>query len=263
MALEDKLRALKDGLSDLGTVAIAYSGGMDSTLLLHVANQVLGDDVVGVLCDTGLMSTSEMNDAILLANEIDAHLKIIGTRHLDAEDIMTNGVDRCYHCKLRMYSAIKEFAERERIDTILCGDNASDVEQDRPGRRARDELGVGAPLESVGITTDDVIELSMELGLRTAFKSKETCLASRIPFNTRLSRESLRRVARAEELMRNAGFIVVRVRDHNGMARIEVGKDELALAISCREELVQGMKHLGFQHVSLDLEGYRISGASH
>jgi len=254
-----KYEKLKAELEKMEKVLVAFSGGVDSTLLLKVASDVLGKNVLAVIASSETYPGNETMDARKLARRLKVRHKVISTHELDNPDFLSNPPERCYHCKKELFGTLASIAREEGISFVLDGSNHDDLMDFRPGAKAAKELGIRSPLREAGLTKAEVRELSRRLRLSTWDKPSLACLASRFPYHTRIEGKSLRRIGAAEEFLREAGFRQVRVRHHGPIARIEVEAGEfprllkkgLAAKISAR------LKELGYSYVSLDLEGYR------
>lgn len=257
--MQAKLNKLKDLLSEMGSVLIAYSGGVDSTFLIKVAEQVLGDKALAITADSEVQSLVEMEDAKKIAVELQANHIVVETHEMQNEDYISNPTDRCYYCKSILFTKLKEVAEEKNIPYVLDGSNADDVNDYRPGMIATNELGVRSPLKEVGLTKDEIRALSKEMGIPTWDKPALACLASRIPYGSEITNEKLRRVDKAETYLRTKGFYQVRVRDHGDIARIEVLPDdfEAFLASDFNNEVISKLKEFGYLYITIDLEGYK------
>jgi uncharacterized protein len=257
---DPKYLRLCEILRALGRAAIAFSGGVDSTLLAAAARDALTPDkVLLVTAASETYGSDELADSAELARSLGLERVVIRTRELELAAFRHNPPDRCYWCKRELFTRMAALA-RERGGFVLCdGSNADDVHDYRPGRRALGELGVRSPLLEAGLSKDDVRELSRALGLATWNKPARACLASRFPYGSELRKELLERVAACEEELRRMGFDHCRVRHHGEVARIEVPAERLAelAAPELRRRVVERFKALGYAYVALDLEGYR------
>ncbi len=250
------MKRLKDFILKEGKdgVVVAFSGGVDSSTLAFICNELL-DEVVAVTVASEVMPRFELEDAKKIAREIGLKHHIIEISILSFEEFVKNTSERCYFCKRIMIRKIKEFARGIGIEKIFDGTNASDLNEFRPGYRALIEEGVCSPWVEVGMTKSEIVEIAKELGLSFYNKPSNTCLATRIPYGSRITVERLRRIERAEDLMRKVlNLKVVRVRDHGEIARIEVERDERMKIIEM-DEIVRELKRLGYRYVTLDLEG--------
>ncbi len=257
--LESKYQRLKALLSETGGMVVAYSGGVDSTLLLRVAVEVLGERALAVTASSQTYPAQEVAEALCLAGELGARLREIHTEELAHEEFASNPPERCFYCKQELFGKLVEMAREEGLPAVADGSNVDDTGDYRPGMRAAAELGIRSPLREAGFTKADVRELSKELGLPTWDKPSFACLASRFPYGERITPENLGRVGAAEQVLRELGFRQVRVRHHGDSARIEVGPEDLGRAIEPehRERIVSELTKLGYLYVTLDLEGYR------
>lgn len=259
---QQKVTCLRQIIDDLGSVAVAYSGGTDSSYLLAVCLDVLGTDrVLALTADSPLTFRTELADGRALAKRLGARHKVLPSNDLDNPGITANPPDRCYHCKFSRFEALLEVASAEGLAHLVHGENVDDVADYRPGSRAAEELGVRAPLREAGLTKADVRALSRERGLPTWNKPSNACVASRFPYGTRLTAEGLARVEAAEEgLLQAWDLRQIRVRDHYPVARLEVPPEEIA-RLSLPENraiAVEQLCALGYRYVALDLVGYRM-----
>jgi uncharacterized protein len=252
--MHERLTAL---IGSMGRVAVAYSGGIDSTLVLKVAHDTLGDSAVGLTAVSASMPHYEQDGAAQVAAEIGARVMWVNTHEDEDENYLANPTNRCYFCKTNVYDELLEVAAREGFPVLLDGANADDVGDWRPGRQAAKEHGVRSPLEEVGMTKADIRALARELGLSNWDMPSAPCLSSRVPYGTRISPETLDRIGRGEWALRERGFREVRVRHHGDVARIEVPPAEFERLLAMRDEVVAELKKAGYTFVALDLSGLK------
>lgn len=254
-----KLQKLRKILQDLRKVLVAFSGGVDSTLLLRVASEVLGKNVLAVIAASETYPVREIKAAQTLARRLGVPYRVIKTRELENPDFAENSPLRCYHCKQELFSRLKKIAAQRSIPYVLDGSNFDDRADYRPGARAGRELGIRSPLREAGLTKAEIRLLSREYDLPTWDKPSLACLASRFPYYTPVERKTLVQVGRAEDVLRNMGFSQVRVRHHGDIARIEIKPQEFRKVMSrdARAKIARHLKKLGYTYISLDLEGYR------
>lgn len=272
-----RLERLQTILRDYQSCVVAYSGGVDSVLLARVAHDVLGDRSLAVIADSPSLPRKELEEALELGRRFAFPVRVVKTREFDNADYLANPTNRCYFCKHELFTELEPLAKNEGFKVIAYGENASDVGDHRPGARAAQEFQVRAPLKEAGLSKTDIRELSALLGLPTADKPQMACLSSRIPYGEKVSPEKLAMIEQAEQALRELGFHDVRVRHHElgaanaglppqqdrplrlHLARIELGAAELPrlFAEGLFQHVGARLRAIGYQHVTLDLEGYR------
>lgn len=257
--LAEKERRLNAVLVRCESVVLGYSGGVDSTLLLRKALDLLGaGKVLAVTAASATYDPDEVDEATRLAEALGATHARIQSTELEAEGFLRNPPERCYYCKSDLYGNLKRLARERGYETVIDGSHADDTLDYRPGLKALDERGIVSPLREAGFTKEDIRSLSRRLDLPTADKPANACLASRFPYGESITMEKLERVGRAERIVREAGFPVVRVRHHGDVARIEVPPADRERLLTFAATLVPALKALGYVWVSCDLEGYRM-----
>jgi uncharacterized protein len=257
-AKETRLRAI---FRELGSCVVAFSGGVDSALVLHVAAQELGERAVGITARSESLAEREYGGAVAFAAGIEARHEVIETRELHDPNYAANPVDRCYFCKSELYGKLAEIARERGVAAIVDGYNRDDEGDWRPGRKAAREHDVRSPLYEAGLRKADVRALARKLGLEVWDKPALACLSSRFPYGTAITLELLRQVDRAEQAVHDAGFRACRVRHHGEIARIEVPPGDVAALADPerRAQIVAGVRAAGYRYVTLDLGGY-VSG---
>ena len=257
--LAKKYDRLTSILRDLGGVAVALSGGVDSTLLARVAHDVLGDRMIAVTMRSAFVPARDLEEARAFTRAAGIAHVVVDADVLAVPGVADNPPDRCHHCKRAVFTRVAEAAAARGISAVADGSNVDDLADYRPGHRALRELGVRSPLLEAGMTKADVRALSRELGLATWDKPSAACLASRIPYGDRITQDKLDRVDAAEAALRKLGLRNLRVRMHGDLARIEVPADDVARLAQpgTRERVVAGIRAAGFTYVTLDLQGYR------
>ncbi len=252
-----KFLALKELLQGRSAI-VSFSGGVDSTFLALVAKSVCRKSLA-VTADSPTLALGELDEARRLASMIGIEHRVIQYDELEDVNFSSNPENRCYFCKKGLMEAMHEISRLEGYDLILEGTNASDMDGHRPGRQAVIELGVCSPLLEAGLTKEEIRRLSKAFDLPTWDKPSMACLASRVPYNSPITRERLRKIGEAEFFLRNLGFETVRVRDHDDIARIEVDRSRIKDLLDARttESVVRKLKSLGFTHVTVDILGYR------
>jgi uncharacterized protein len=261
-SLQRKLNLLRQQIRRTESALVAFSGGVDSTFVLAVAHDVLGDQVIGVTALSESLPSGELESAQKLADQIGARHFVLRTFETQDQNYLANAANRCYFCKGEMYSRIKVFAQKEQMKSVLDGLNEDDLSDRRPGRAAAIECGVISPLVDAGLNKTEVRALSRELGLPTWDKPALACLSSRIPHGTPITLAALNQVDRAESYLRTLGVGQVRVRHHGDEARIEVEPHDFLLVRTREREIAKHLQALGFTNVVLDPEGYRYRTAS-
>ena len=256
---EVKLERLRAQLREIGSAAVAFSSGVDSTFLLRVAHEELGENVVAVTARSHSFPKRELDEAAAFCAREGVRHEIIDSEELDIPGFVANPPDRCYHCKKALFGKLIAFAQANGLAAVLEGSNMDDDGDYRPGRRAIRELGIRSPLHDAGLTKAEIRVLSKRMGLPTADKPSFACLASRFPYGERITAAGLERVERAEQWLMDAGLGLaqLRVRSHGDMARIEVPPADIPRIAARAEEIAAALKSFGFAYVALDLQGYR------
>ncbi|MBL7077124.1 MAG: ATP-dependent sacrificial sulfur transferase LarE [Kiritimatiellae bacterium] len=257
--LAAKCEALKSLIRDTGGLAVAFSGGVDSTFLAAVTAEVLGARALAVTALSPLYSQHEQKEASELAEQIGIKHETVDSSELDVPGFAENPPDRCYKCKSELFTVVAEIARKYGIEKVADGTNASDRGDYRPGRKAAREKGVLSPLAEAGMTKEDIRELSRGMNLSTAEKPAFACLASRFPYGTTITVEKLKSVEIMEDALRKNGINQFRVRHHDDIARIEVVEDDLVKLCTepMRSKLLERAQEAGYLYLTVDLKGYR------
>lgn len=253
----DKYTQLQEYFRQLGSVAVAFSSGVDSTFMLKTAHEVLGDRCIAVTAESCSFPEREKNEAAEFCRREGIKHIICRSEELEIEGFCQNPPDRCYICKKELFTKIKAIAAENGIEYVAEGSNTDDLGDYRPGLRAVAELGIKSPLRDCGLSKSEIRELSKELGLPTWQKQSFACLASRFPYGETITAEKLGMVDKAEQLLLDNGFSQVRVRIHGDMARIEILPDEFPKLLGIRGMIAERFREFGFTYISLDIQGYR------
>ena len=262
MTYEEKKQKLQEQMLVYaqGDMLVAFSGGVDSSLILKLAVQAatkIGHKVYGIMVHTMLHPMGEVEDARVTAEQIGAEFRVLEIDELKGADILDNPVDRCYRCKKYLFCNLIEEGKKLGVSVMMEGTNEDDLHVYRPGLRAIRELGIHSPLAEAGMTKAEVRRLAGELGVSVSNKPSMPCLATRFPYGTRISYEAMRKVVEGEEFIRSLGFYNVRLRIHNDVARIEVDVNEMPHLLEHCEQIVAKLKNLGYDYITVDLEGFR------
>jgi uncharacterized protein len=255
-----KETALHEALRQFSSVIVAYSGGVDSAFLAYAAHRALGTRALAITADSPSYPERHREIALRVARECGfAHL-VIRTDEMARPEYRANHADRCYYCKHELYTHLSAIARDRGIPVIVDGANADDRGDYRPGRKAAREFGVRSPLDEVGLTKDEIRELSRRAGLPTWDEPASACLSSRIPYFSEVTDEKLRMIERAEAVLRGLGFRICRVRHHDTIARLELGRDEIARVVDpeISDTIDRELRAIGYAHVTVDLRGYRL-----
>jgi len=256
-AVAEKYDDLKVNLAQYESVIVAFSGGIDSSLVAYVAGKVLGKKALAVTSGSASLKRTDLALTEKLGNDWGIAHEVIVTDELGKADYRANPTDRCFHCKTSLYTSLDDIAKDRGIDIVLNGTNLDDLGDHRPGLIAADNYNVKSPLVESGFHKADIRALANELGLENANKPQAACLSSRFPYGTAINQELLAQVEAAESVLDDLGFVQYRVRHHGEVARLEVGADQLMLAVQHHEELQQRIKQTGYRYVALDLGGFR------
>lgn len=257
--MDNKFEKLKSNLEKMGSVLIAFSGGVDSSFLAAVSHHVLGDKMLAVTAASPVYPESEVHFAQKLALDRGIPHILIDTMEMNNPCFVSNPINRCYYCKSELFQDLIKIARERNIQWVADGSNCDDLTDHRPGRLAAQELGVKSPLVDAGLYKEEIRKLSLEMGLKTWNKPALACLASRIPYGTEITEDLVQKVFKAEELLHQLGFSQVRVRHHGEIARIEILQEEMKSLFEGdkRKKIAENMKELGYTYITLDLLGYR------
>ena len=255
--LQNKYNKLIENLKKCGSLAVAFSGGVDSAFLVYAAHEALGDKLLAITASTQSYPRHEAQDAARILQSYGVKHVQITVDQLAIPGFCENGAERCYYCKRALFSAILQEANKHGIALVADGANTDDENDYRPGMRATAELGILSPLRMAGFSKQDIRDASQALGIFTWNKPSYACLASRIPYGEEITSEKLAMVEKAEQALIDMGFKEMRVRCHGNLARIEVAENDFAKAAAQRKEIAAAVKGAGFLYAALDLEGFR------
>lgn len=263
-SLTQKHRTLEQLLKEMGSVLVAYSGGIDSTVVMKVAHDALGTKALAVTAVSPTLPEMELQQAKQVADQVGARHRLMETDQLRIQDFVKNDETRCYHCKTDLYQGLAQLRQEMAMDVMVDGTNLDDLGDERPGLLAAREWGVRSPLVEAGLSKKEVRELAKELGLSNWEKPAAACLSSRIQRGTPVTAEKLARVERAETFLMEQGFLQVRVRDREGTARVEVELEEVSrlLEPAMQRTVTERLRQFGFAAVTLDPAGYRKGGGN-
>ncbi len=256
MEVQKKLEKLICFLQEIDSLAIAFSGGVDSTFLLYMSKKFVKENVIAITSVSEIHKEKDIRQAEAIAKEIKVHHIKIDTEELSVPEFVKNDKNRCYWCKKNMYKKFIDLAKKHNINTVAHGANVDDMYDYRPGNKAAEELGVIAPLVYAGLRKDEIREIAKRLGIDVWNKPSSPCLATRIPYRHEITKEKLRMVERAEDILEELGLTQVRVRHYEDLAKIEVSEESLNEILKMRKKILSAFKEVGFLFVALDIEGF-------
>lgn len=255
--MKGKSKQLRQILSKMDSALVAFSGGVDSTVLLKVAVDILGDQVAAVIIDSPVLPRQELEEAREIAHELGCDLIEIQTREMELPRFTANTPQRCYYCKQHRYQELNQYAKENGFHQIMDGSNADDVRDFRPGRVAAEEQNVRVPLQEAGFSKPEIRKLARELGLSNWDKPSSACLASRIPYGIPVTPERLNQIEKAEEYLAKLNIKQLRVRHHERIARIEVEPDDFRTILKYRSQISQALSKIGYDYITLDINGFQ------
>jgi uncharacterized protein len=257
MVFQKKIEYLTKILSSFGSVAVAYSGGIDSTLLLKFSHDCLGEGAIAITAVSPSLAAYELEQAQAIARQIGVRHILIHSQEVEDPRYLENTPSRCYFCKSEVYTQLVQRAGELGIETLVDGTNADDAGDHRPGLQAARQYGVRSPLMEAGLSKEEIRQLGRQLGLPNWDKPAAACLSSRIPYGTPINLTMLSQVEQAERVLRNLGFEQLRVRHHDQIARIEVEPEDFDRLLANRQSIIAALQQIGYQYVTLDLAGFR------